>query len=213
VSDDESVGPDAEPVDGADDAAEPERPERPEWDDPYLDGVAERLVFNYDLERDRRVNGERFELYGRLLIESRKQFIHQSVRYAHQSVHEHLLATRHDGVTVRELDRLADLGHRLADDWIDADEEHKSTDFTFVVVTDAIPDDVRERVDGFRDRTLIRYGYYGHYEVNLVVVAPEREAYVASDEADVWRAFAPWADEDPDPDSGLFGRIKGLLGR
>ena len=187
-------------------------PDRPGWDDPYLDDVAARLQYNYDLERDKRAGDDHFELYGRLLIESRKQFLHQSVRYAHQSVHEHLFATRRESVGVAELGQFVDLGHRLADTWVDPDETHKRTDFTFVVVSDDLSDGVRDRVAGFRDRTLLRYGYYGHYEVNLVVVAPDREAYVASQEADVWRAFALWTDTDPDAEPGLLDRLKGLFG-
>ena len=194
-------------ADGDDD-----EPTRPKWDDPYLEEVAERLQYNYDLERDRRVRGERFEMYGRLLIESRKQFLHQSVRYANQSMHEHLLVQRRDRGRPADLDRLVELGHGLADKWIDADEEHKSTEFTFVLIVPRFDEAVREHVRGFRDRTLLKYGYYGHYEVNLVVVAPDAEAYVASQEADVWRAFAPWADTDPDPEPGLLGRLRGLFG-
>lgn len=195
------------------DADAPNDADRPTWDDPYLDEVAERLQYNYDLARDERAGGERFELYGRLLIESRKQFLHQSVRYAHQSMHEHLFATRRETIRPADLDRLVEIGHDLADGRIQPDETHKRTDFTFVVIAPEIPDAVRERVAGFRDRTLLKFGYYGHYEVNLVVVAPGEESYVASEKADVWRAFAPWADTEPGDDPGLLDRLRGAFGR
>ncbi|MFB6126259.1 MAG: hypothetical protein ABEJ79_03025 [Halolamina sp.] len=203
-------GPAAEPEPEPEPESEPEL-ERPEWDDEYLDRVAERLMYSYDLERDASVRGERFTLLGQLLVESRKQFLHPGLSYARQDAREHLLVRRIGRPTVAELDRLVELGHGLADEWIDADEEHRSTDFTFVVVAEALPEAVSEHVSRFRDRTLLKYGYYGHYEVNLVVVAPEREAYAASQEADVWRAFAPWAEDDPDPEPGLFARLRGLL--
>ena len=185
--------------------------DRPEWDDEYLDRVAERLMYSYDLERDASVRGQRFTLRGRLLVESHKQFFHPGLSYARQDAREHLFVRRGERPTVAEVDRLVELGHDLAEAWIDADEEHRSTDFTFVVVAEELPDAVRERVAGFRDRTLLKYGYYGHYEVNVVVVAPETEAYAASQEADVWRAFAPWAEETPDGTPGLFERLRGLL--
>ncbi|MDZ7746508.1 MAG: hypothetical protein U5K28_08330 [Halobacteriales archaeon] len=189
--------------------------DRPEFDDEYLDRVAERLMYNYDLDRDKRAGGSRFDLYGQLHIESRKQFLHESINYANQNVNEHLFATRHELVSVADIESAIELGHELAEtgDWITADETHRSTDFTFVFVVPEIPESVREFVHQYRDRTLLRYGYNGHYEVNLVVVAPEAEAYVASEEADVWRAFAPWADSDPDPEPGLIGRIRRLLKR
>ncbi|MFC7176740.1 hypothetical protein [Halosegnis marinus] len=195
-----------------DDEGEPEL-DRPEWDDEYLDRVAERLMYHYDLEKDERVRDRRFPLVGRLLMESRKQFLHPSLNYARENAREHLFVDRIAAPTVADLDRLVELGHALADLWIEADEEHRSTEFTFVVLADDLGDEVREHVSGFRDRTLLKYGYYGHYEVNLVVVAPGAEAYVASSEADVWRAFAPWADEDPDPEPGLVARLRGLFGR
>ncbi len=179
-------------------------------DDEYLDRVADGLRHSYDLETDRTVavggDGERFDLYGRLEMTSRKHFVHPTLTYGHHATTEHLFATRRDGVTVDALERYVDLGHDLADAWVDADEEHFSTDFTFALVVPSIPDAVRSFVDGFADRTLIRYGYHGHYEVNLVVVAPEREAVVASESADVARAFALWAD-DEEPSSGLLSRL------
>lgn len=192
-----------------------EEPERPTFDDEYLDDVAGRLVYNYDLDRDTRAGGQRFELYGRLRIQSRKQFLHESINYANQNVNEHLFATRRESVSVDDIESTIELGHELVEtgDWITADETHRSTDFTFVFVVPEVSESVREFVHQYRDRTLLRYGYNGHYEVNLVVVAPEAESYVASEEADVWRAFAPWADSDPDPEPRLIERIRGLLTR
>ncbi|MFB6154639.1 MAG: hypothetical protein ABEJ22_02015 [Haloferacaceae archaeon] len=183
----------------------------PDWDDEYFDRVSDRLMNNYDLEKDRRVAGERFDLYGHLRIENQKQFLHPSINFANHHVHEHLLATRLDGVARRDLERLVDLGHELAGEWIEADEEHQGTDFTFVVVTDDVPDEVRSFVAGFSDRTLLRYGFHGHYELNLGVVAPDREDAVASEHADVVRAFTLWDDAAPTESPGLLSRLVSRL--
>ncbi|PSQ13918.1 hypothetical protein BRC98_00940 [Halobacteriales archaeon QS_7_68_65] len=180
-------------------------PDVPDWDDEYIDRVSGRLQFNYDLERDRRVRGERFTLYGALHVESHKQFLHSSLSYGHHESGEHLFVRRTDRTGVGELERLVDLGHALADEWVEPNEERFSTDFTFAVVTDALDDDIRSFVEGFTDRTLLTYGYHGHYEINLVVVAPDRESLVASRNADVADAFRLWGD-DTDR-SGLLGRL------
>jgi len=182
----------------------------PDWDDDYLQGVAERLKFNYDLEREYAAGGEDFDMYGRLYVQSQKQFLHQSLNWANYETVEHLLVRRAEGVSTADLDALVDLGHDLADDWIEPDEEHQGTDFTFVLVVPDIPESVRNYVDGFRDRTLLKYGYYGAYEVNLAVVAPDREDAVGSSEADVTTAFELWQDLDAEP-SGLLGRLRALL--
>jgi hypothetical protein len=182
----------------------------PDWDDDYLQGVAERLKFNYDLEREHAAGGEDFDMYGRLYVQSQKQFLHQSLNWANYETVEHLFVRRADGVSTADLDALVELGHDLADDWIEPDEEHQGTDFTFVLVVPDIPEEVRSYVDGFRDRTLLKYGYYGAYEVNLAVVAPDREAAVGSSEADVTTAFELWRDLDAEP-SGLLGRLRALL--
>ena len=183
----------------------------PEWDDEYLDRVADRLKFSYDLERDYTAGGERFDLYGRLHIESQKQVLHQSLNWANYQTNEHLFARRARGVSVADLEGLVDLGHDLADEYIEADEEHRETELTFVLVVPSIPETVRSFVAGFRDRTLLRYGYYGSYEVNLVVVAPDREDGVASSEADVAAAFELWRDAEAEQ-TGLLGRLRRLLG-
>ncbi|QCJ46784.1 hypothetical protein [Haloprofundus sp. MHR1] len=195
------------------DAEEPLYPDIPDWEDEYLDRVSDRIMFNYDLERDRTVHGRAFDLFGRMRVESQKHFFHPSLNYANHASEEYLFAQRRSGVSVADLEAVVSLGHELADDpqWLVADEEHYGTDFTFVLVVPEIPDDVREFVAGHSSRTLIKYGYYGHYETNLVVVAPEDEAVVASENADVARAFALWSDVDPTEREGLLSRLFGRL--
>lgn len=182
----------------------------PDWDDEYVDRVSDRLMFNYDLQQDYHVHGESFTLYGSLRMESHKQFFHPALSYARNESTEHLFVRRATA-GVAALERLVDLGHTLADEWVAADEEHYSTDFTFVLVAPDIDDDVRRFVAGFRDRTLLRYGYYGHYEINLLVVAPDTETLVASANADVADAFRLWPAEDDA--RGLLGRLAGRLRR
>jgi hypothetical protein len=181
----------------------------PNWDDEYVDRVADRLQFNYDLEDDYRVRGESFTLYGFLRVESRKQFFHEALSYANHGSSEHLFVRRDARADVAALETLVALGHDLAAD-IDADEEHFSTEFTFALVVSELSPAVREFVTDFRDRTLLKYGYYGHYEVNLLVVAPDSEELVASENADVAAAFRLWETED-EP-SGLVSRLAGLFG-
>lgn len=187
----------------------------PDWEDEYLDRVSDRLLFNYDLERGRTVEGERFDLFGEMRIESEKHFFHPALNYANHESHEFLFARRVAHTTVAELERLVELAHELADgdDWFVADEEHYGTDFTFVVVADEIADDVRSFVADFSDRNLIKFGYYGHYEVNLAVVAPDEEDSVASDGADVAQAFTLWDDVTAPDRRGVVARLLDRLRR
>jgi hypothetical protein len=183
--------------------------EVPDWDDEYVDRVSDRLMFNYDLEKDVSVRGERFTLAGELRIESHKQFFHPAITYGHQHAYEHLFLTERGPVRVTDLERFVALGHDLADDRVNADEEHYATDFTFVALTDEITDNVRTHVASFEDRTLLKYGYHGHYEVHLAVVAPDREDLVVSRNADVADALRTWAPIESDP--GLVARLKRRL--
>lgn len=188
-------------------AGEFERPpDVPRWDDEYLDEVAERLLFNYDLESDYRVRGERFDLYGAMEVRSEKHFFHPALSFAQHRFDEHLFVRRVGRISEGDIERLVELGHRLAEEWIDPDEEHYSTDFTFVTVAPELPEDVVDRIEGFRERTLLKYGYHGHYEINLVAVAPETEELVASEEADVARAFRVWESIERE-EPGLLGLL------
>jgi hypothetical protein len=209
-----AAGTDPEPAtdaatgtDTADDEVTPA--DVPDWDDEYVDRVSDRIMFNYDLERDVSVRGEPFTLQGELRIESHKQFFHPAITYGHQHAYEHLFLTERGPVRVSDLERFATLGHDLADEWVDADEEHYATDFTFVAVTEEITDDVRSHVESFEDRELIKYGYHGHYEIHLAVVAPDREELVVSRNADVSDALRTW--EPIEPDRGLVERLKRRL--
>ena len=178
----------------------------PEWDDEYISTVARRLLYNYDLERAYRAAGRQWLLYGKFRVQTQKQFFHPALSYADHETEEHLLVRRVDRPTVTELQTLVDDGHDLADMWIEPNEEHYGTDITFVLVADTIPDAVTDYVSGFRDRTLLKFGYYGHYEVNLVVIDPEGETCVASKMADVAAAFRLWEDV-AESDPGLLSRV------
>lgn len=178
----------------------------PDWEDEYLDRVSDRLMHNYDLEKDYDLEGETFPLFGALHVENRKQFFHPLLKYAEHDAREYVFARRADGVSVPDLERYLDVGEALADDWIDADEEHYETGFTFVLVVPRIRDDVREFVASHDGRTLIKYGYHGRYDVNLVVVAPDEGDVVASEHADVAAAFALW--ETPEnEETSIVGRL------
>lgn len=178
----------------------------PDWEDPYFDRVSDRLLYSFDMEKDRRFRGERFDLYAEMRMLTQKQFFHPALSYADHETEEYVFARRTDRPTVPELERLVELGHDLADDWVEGDEEHFRTDLTFVLVTESIPEAVREHVDGFRDRTLLKWGYYGHYEINLVVVAPRDRDAVASEAADIADAFVLWEDLEP-PEEGFLSRF------
>ncbi len=178
----------------------------PDWDDPYLDRVSDRLMYNYDLERDHPLRGETWDLYGEMRVLNQKQFFHPALSYGDHESEEYLYARRVDRPTVAGLERLVELGHDLADERVDGNEEHYRTDFTFVLVADELPDDVREYVDGQRERTLLKFGYYGHYEVNLGVVVPGRQEVVAGEAADVVEAFRLWEDVS-EPDEGFLSKV------
>ncbi|MEF8843091.1 MAG: hypothetical protein V5A62_15950 [Haloarculaceae archaeon] len=195
--------------------AVPEVPEVPDWDEEYVDRVSDRLMYSYDLEKDRRVRGERFTLYGRIEVENRKQFLHPSVSYGHHEKVGHLFVRRTDRVSVADLDRLADLGETLADEWIEPDGTHFETEFVFVVVASEVPDAVAERVADLESRTLLNYGYHGHYWLRFVAVAPDEETIAASPGADVAAAFRLWSDggENGNERGGAFGRLRSLLSR
>jgi hypothetical protein len=190
---------------GSDTPTTSTRPGVPDWDDEYIDRVADRLMHSYDLACDTDVRGEVFDLYGEMRIERQKQFLHRSLNYANHSSDEYLFARRTSRVRRTDLDSLVDLGHVLADEWIETDETHFSTDFTFVLIAPEITDEIREFVAGVRDRTLFKLGFYGHYEVNLVVVAPDEQDIVKSKNADVGRAFALWGESAES--GGLLNRF------
>jgi hypothetical protein len=172
---------------------EPVDPEEvPDWDDEYVDRVSDRLMFNYDLEKDRTVGGRTFTLYGEMHVHHEKHFLHPALSFAHHDTFEHLFVHPTGEVTVDRVESFVEVGHDLAQDWIDADEEHFATEFTFALVVDHVPEAVRSFVSGFRDRTMLRKGFHGHYEIHLVVVDPVREDLVASTEASLDEAFRIW---------------------
>ena len=163
-------------------------------------------MYNYDLERDREVGGERWEMYGEMRVLNQKQFFHPALSYADHEAEEYLLVRRTTRTTVAELQRLIELGHELASQWIVADEEHYGTDISFVLVCEELSEEVAAFISGFRERKLLKFGYYGHYDINLVAIVPEKERAVASEAADIVEAFTLWEDVTT-PQEGFLSRF------
>lgn len=178
----------------------------PEYEDEYLDRVSDRLMYSYDLDADVVAAGERFDLYAEMRMRNQKQFLHPALSYADHETKEYLFARRVGNPTVGELERLVEFAHDLADERVEGNEQHFGTDITVVLVADRLTDEVADFVDQFRDRTLLKFGYYGHYEVNLIVVAPDEERLVASEAADVSGAFRMW-EPVKEPDEGFLSRF------
>jgi len=151
-------------------------------------------------------------MYAEMRLESHKHFFHPALDYANHETHEHVFVTQIDRPHVETVERFITLGHDLSDDstWLDPDEEHFGTEFTFVVIAETVPESVESFVSSFRDRNLLKFGYYGHYEIHLIVVAPDRQEAVASEQADTIQAFTLWQDVT-DEQSGLISRIRGML--
>jgi len=170
-----------------------EEPDVPDWEDEYLDRVSDRLLFNYDLEKDVRAGGEAFAMYGEMRMLNKKHFLHPSLTFAEHESFEHVYVRQADHLTVPDVEALVDLGHDLAEEEVDADPDHFSTEFVFVLVTDEIEPPVREFVADFEERTMLKYGFNGHYEIHLVVVAPDEEDIVSSRDAHVEEAFRLWS--------------------
>lgn len=170
-----------------------EEPDVPDWDDEYLDRVSDRLLFNYDLEKDVRAGGEAFSMYGEMRMLNKKHFLHPSLTFAEHESFEHVYVRQAEDLTVGDVEALVDLGHDLAEEEVDADPDHFSTEFVFVLVTEEIDAPVREFVGDFEERTMLKYGFNGHYEIHLVVVAPDEEDIVSSRDAHVEEAFRLWS--------------------
>lgn len=179
----------------------------PEWEDEYLDRVSDRLMHNYDLQKDHSVRGESFDMFGRFVVENQKQFVHESINWANHSATEYLFARRVDSVTVADLEGLVTFAEDLADEWVEPSEEHYGTDFTLVLVAPSILDDVRSFVRSYEGRTLLKFGYHGQYEIHLAVVAPDEEAAVASKNADIANAFALWGNVSSLNEGNVFTRL------
>lgn len=178
----------------------------PDWEDEYIDRVSDRIMYNYDLAKEETVHGERFDLTGEMKIQSEKHFFHPALNYANHESREYLYARRQDDVSVPDLQALVDVAHDIAEERVEYTDQHYSTDVTIAIVVPSIDPDVADFVESYSDRTLLKFGFNGHYEINLLVAAPDQRDIVHSENADVWKAFQTWEPIEKE-EPGLFQLI------
>lgn len=178
----------------------------PELTDPYLETVGQRLVHNYDLESDYTVNGEQFDLYGYLEVHNKRQVLHPALSVGHHEAREHVFLKRTETLSEADLDRVIELGHALAEEWITADEEHYSTEFIFAFVTTSLAAPVSNRIEELDERTLLKFGYHGHYDIHIAAVDPTQQHLVSNAAFDLTEALRTW-DPVSGTDPGLVTRL------
>ncbi len=178
----------------------------PELTDPYVEAVGQRLVHNYDLEGDYTVNGERFDLYGYLEVHNQRQVLHPALSVGHHESREHVFLKRTETLSEADLDRMIELGHALAEEWITADEEHYSTEFIFVFVCSSLSDPVSNRIEELDERTLLKFGYHGHYDIHIAAVDPAQQHLVSNAAFNLTEAVRTW-EPVGGTDSGLMPRV------
>lgn len=184
---------------------DPSESEFPEWERDYLNRLAGRIVHSYDLEKNKHIRGFDFTLYASFEAQRHKQLFHPAISYAEHNLYEYLFVNEYDTVTIETVDQLIDLGHELADDWIDADDDHYATEFSFGLIVPSIPDDIRQYVSRIDERTMLRYGFDGHYDIHIIVVAPEEQSIVATDRAEIQAAFIEW--DTQSRSTGIFSSL------
>jgi hypothetical protein len=150
----------------------------------YLENVSEKLSCNFDFMDNNEFRGTLFDLTAKSHIRNEKYLAtKQTVLYAYEN-NEYCFFKTMDEVNFKDVDRIFNTIKHVANDFVEPSEEHMSTTFTGIIITEKpIDEDMKRKIKKLRYQKSYKMGFHGWSSVRLVIVELGTGNVVASREA------------------------------
>lgn len=150
----------------------------------YLENVSEKLRYNFDFIENPDYDGIKFNLAAKSNVRNEKYIAMKSaVIYAYEN-NEYCFFKILDEVNFKEVDKIIDALKKAGDDFVEPNDEHMSTTFTGIIITqNKIDSDLEEKIQKFKHQKSHKFGLHGWTSVRIIVVELDTGRVVSSKEA------------------------------
>jgi hypothetical protein len=156
----------------------------------YLESVSEKLKYNFDFIENPDYDGISFNLAAKSNIRNERYIgTKKAVVYAYEN-NEYCFFRTINHIDFKEVDQTIDVLKKAINDFVEPSDEHMSTMFTAILVTNGIVDaGLEEKISKFRYQKSFKLGLHGWTSIRLVVVEIESGKVIASREAQKIKKF------------------------
>lgn len=160
--------------------------------DKYLEVMRTRLENYFELEEDKIINDEAFDLYGKYQMMLGRTFLSKQVIIDKFETNEHIMIKCISHLGEEDLEKHLMYLRELPKQMVSLNPYHKSTYFNFVLVCeDYIKCDIKS-IKKFKYEKLFKLYFRGFCEVRLIVVElPTGNVFCNKDGKRVRKAYMP----------------------
>lgn len=141
----------------------------------YIEELEKKLVYNFDLCRDYKVNGEKYDLFAKYHLRSEKYFFSKSAKIYGIENNEYILIKTFTSFDKDDFDLYKNRIIKAIDKLVEAHGEHMSSIVTAVIVVeefqDRIKKDVLERISSFKYHKSFSFGLRGWVDIRILLVS------------------------------------------
>ena len=150
----------------------------------YLEKVSEKLKYNFDFIDIPEFDGIKFNLAAKSNIRNEKFFATKgTVIYAYEN-NEYCLIRTIDDINIEGVDKTFNVLKKAMDDFVVPNEEHMSTIFTGIILTQgSVNADLEARIRKFKYQKSYKFGLHGWTSIRFVVVEIDSGKVITSREA------------------------------
>lgn len=141
----------------------------------YIEELEKKLVNNFDLCRDYKVNGEKYDLFAKYHLRSEKYFFSKSAKIYGMENNEYILIKTFTSFDKDDFDLYKNRIIKAIDKLVEAHVEHMSSIVTAVIVVEEgeekITNDVIERISSFKHHKGFSFGFKGWVDIRMLLVS------------------------------------------
>lgn len=159
--------------------------------DEYIDIISEKLTYNYNVEKEKDLNGTMFDLHAICNVNNSK-FIGSKkiVVYAYDN-NSYIYVKNFKTLSIEDVRNVLDANAEKLLTSTQVDSEHMSTHYTIVFVTESsLPSELKNFIKKYRKQKSYAFGFKGWSSIGVVLVSlGENEIVYNKDARKIYKAF------------------------
>ncbi|MFW5788025.1 MAG: hypothetical protein ACOC21_01055 [Halanaerobiales bacterium] len=157
----------------------------------YFKALIEFYKYNFDLEKDKSVLEERYDLYAESRVENEQYFATRSIKIWSYNNYEYCLVKKSNKIDDKIFKR--NFFKKLTSELVDPHRGHKQSYITYVQILETtLPDRIISKIKGFNYSRSFWFGFRGWCDARLIFVdLSQKEVYTSHKANEVRKYYLP----------------------
>lgn len=150
----------------------------------YIEELENKLMRNFDLNRDYKIDDEEYDLFARYYLRSEKYFLTKSAKIYGMESNEYILVKKYSYLDNRRFDAFTNKMIDSIDKLVEPHEEHMASIITGVILIDKLQDEIDDillkKISKFKYHKGFSLGLKGWVDVRIILVSLKDRLIIAN---------------------------------